>query len=102
MIAVQLMLLCMYVPLIRSHGNMVIPAVWSDFERKMWWWDEHGSDDDIGCGVIDTPEDNEYTEVTGNIPDCLQMWYSNHVEIPGHHTIPDDMSQPETKCVGQA
>ena len=28
--------------------------------------------------------------------------YSNGVRIPGEPTIPDDMSQPEVKCVGQA
>lgn len=81
---------------------MVKPAVWSDSERKTWWWDDQGHTNHLGCGVIDTPDDNEYTEVTGNVPDCLQMWYSNHVQIPGNSIIPDEISQPEVKCVGQA
>jgi len=102
MIVIQLSSLFLFLPLINGHGNMVKPAVWSDAERKMWWFDEHGSGNHLGCGVIDTPEDNEYTEVTGKVPDCLQMWYSNHVEIPGESTIPDELVQPEVKCVGQA
>ena len=28
--------------------------------------------------------------------------FSNHVEIPGHATLPDHVSQPEVKCIGQA
>ena len=28
--------------------------------------------------------------------------YSNNVRIPGHPTLPDDVSQPEVKCIGQA
>ena len=55
---------------------MVKPAVWSDAERKMWWHDEVGHGNQLGCGVINTPENNEYTEVTGKVPDCLHMWYS--------------------------
>ena len=96
------MILSICLPLIKGHGNMVKPAVWSDSGRKMWWNDEHGSNNYLGCGVLNTPKDNEYTEVTGSDPDCLQMWYSNHVEIPGESTIPDDLIQPEVKCVGQA
>lgn len=81
---------------------MVKPAVWSDVERKTWWWDKHGGGNHLGCGVLDTPGDNEYTEVTGKVPDCLQMWYSNGVEIPGERAIPDDINQSEVTCVGQA
>lgn len=102
MIAIKISALIGLFPLIYGHGNIVKPASWSDAEKKEWWFDEHGSVNHLGCGVIDTPDDNEYTRVTGHDPDCLQMWYSNHVEIPGESTIPDELVQPETKCVGQA
>ena len=32
----------------------------------------------------------------------MNYWFSNHVEIPGHATIPADISQSEIACVGQA
>merc|ERR1711862_149036 len=55
----------------------------------------------IGCGVLDLPH-TEFEDKNNLEPDCLNFWYSNGVRIPGEPTIPDDMSQPEVKCVGQA
>jgi len=77
-----------------GHGNIVKPPAW--FHRG-------GSHLQIGCGVLGLSTDQEYSNShNGKDPDCMQMWYSNHVTIPGPVTIPDDMSQQEVKCVGQA
>jgi len=74
---------------VTGHGNMVYPPVWMHQEKH------------IGCGVLDLPTDTEREQVTGKKPDCLNMWYSNNVNIPGEPTISEDMSQPEVTCIGQ-
>ena len=79
--------------LVNGHGNMFSPKI---------WFDRGGTNLQIGCGVLDLP-DNEYSQTHGGkSPDCLQMWYSNKVKIPGQPTIPEDMAQNDIKCVGQA
>jgi len=74
---------------VKGHGNMVHPPVWMDRD--------HGNN--IGCGVLDLPY-TEHEEMTGHKPDCLTQWYSNHMEIPGEPTIPEEMNLPEVKCGG--
>jgi len=91
--------------LVLGHGNMVYPPIWQDKEAAGWYWtqDGHGSNNHIGCGVLDLPEDNEYSNVhDGTPPDCMKMWYSNHVEIPGEATIPEFISQSDITCTHQA
>ena len=77
---------------------MVRPAVWNDPESKKWWYDEEGNVLKLGCGQIDTPKDSEIENYNGYEPDCLQMWLSNDVVIPGNSTIPDEHSQPWASC----
>ena len=87
--------------LVRGHGNMVKPAVWSDSERKEWYYDEDGNINNIGCHVLDYPEDTEYEEWTGMALDCLPYWFSNKRYIPGNATIPFEHSQPDVRCASQ-
>jgi len=76
-----------------GHGNMIKPHVWMR---------PHNMDGNhIGCGVLDLPH-TEFEDVRHHEPDCLNYWYSNDVRIPGSPSIPDHMSQPEVKCIGQA
>jgi len=57
----------------------------------------------VGCGILkDLPKNTEYEHHSGREPDCMDLWYSNNVRIPGKPTLPDDVSQPEVKCIGQA
>jgi len=85
-----------------GHGNMVWPLAWWDTKQAGWYWDDHGSETHIGCGVLGLPEDTEFTEMRKKPADCLKYWFSDHVNIPGHATIPDDLDQSEVTCVGQA
>merc|ERR1711962_886390 len=43
----------------------------------------------------------EYEAFNGKKPDCLKMWFSNNVVIPGPATLPENMTQPEVTCIGQ-
>ena len=80
---------------------MVKPAVWSDSERKEWYYDEDGNINNIGCHVLDYPEDTEYEKWTGMALDCLPYWFSNKRYIPGNATIPFEHSQPDVGCASQ-
>jgi len=87
-----LLLLITGLGLASGHGNMIFPPV---------WFDRGGKNLKIGCGVLDLPDDTEYSQTRGKEPDCVQMWFSNNVTIPGEPSIPSSMSQPEVQCVGQ-
>jgi len=104
--AIQVLALLALVTLIKGHGNMVRPIIWSDTERKGWFFDEDGNDNKIGCDMMDIPDDfdfSEYWPADGyGDPDCMVRWFNDAVEIPGSRTVPDELSQPEVKCVGQA
>lgn len=79
---------------------MVKPAVWSDAERKEWWYDEDGEINKLGCGVLDYPKNSEIELFNGYEPDCLLMWLSSGIsEIPGERTLPEELIQPEATCV---
>ena len=80
---------------------MVKPAVWSDSERKEWYYDENGNVNNLGCHVLDYQNDTAYEEWTGMALDCLPYWFSNKRYIPGNATIPFQYSQPEVKCAQQ-
>merc|ERR1711970_367933 len=91
------------ITLVEGHGNMVFPITWWDKNHAGWYWDEHGGSNHIGCGVLDLPEDNEYSnEHNGKAPDCMNFWFSNGVKIPGHATIPEYISQSDITCIHQA
>ena len=80
---------------------MVKPAVWSDAERKEWWYDENGEENGLGCGTVvqqQTLEPTEFKNHEGYDEDCLQWWLSNRAEIPGNVTIPYEVSQPGADC----
>ena len=81
---------------------MVKPAVWSDTERKEWWFDEDGSDNNLGCGTVVQQQQHlgmtEFKNHSGYDEDCLQFWLSNTVKIPGNVTIPLEVSQPGADC----
>ena len=79
--------------LVHGHGNMVDPMAWWDVNRHGWTWGEDGGNNRLGCGVLDLPENNEFTDVTGKEPDCFEYWFSNGIEIPGEATLPEEMSQ---------
>eukprot|EP00092_Neocalanus_flemingeri_P039592 GFUD01043114.1.p1 GENE.GFUD01043114.1~~GFUD01043114.1.p1 ORF type:complete len:331 (+),score=71.79 GFUD01043114.1:90-995(+) len=86
---------------------MVFPNPWWDVNQAGWFWTESGGDNHMGCGVLDLPEDTEFMEheagsSTTTAHDCMKFWFSNGVEIPGHATIPDYMSQADVTCTGQA
>ena len=90
-------------PLVSGHGNMVYPLAWWDRDEAGWMWDEHGRDNHIGCGVLDLPEDNEFShEHNGKPPDCMAFWFSNGVKIPGEASIPEELAQNEITCIHQA
>ena len=90
--------------LVNGHGNMVKPYAWWDKQKIGWWYDENKEKTDVGCGNLDLP-DTEYVELTGKSPDCPSMWFQGGgtATIPQDQepTIPDFMSQPEVKCIGQ-
>ena len=81
-------------PLVSGHGNMFHPPAWQDRTPSDHWHHQ-------GCGVLDLPEDTEFTQAKGKEPDCLEYWYTNGVRIPGEATIPDEISQSEVTCTGQ-
>ena len=89
--------------LVNGHGNMVKPFAWWDTQKIGWWWDEYGNHSDVGCGNLDLPP-TEYEELTGNPPDCPKMWFTSDATLPEDQepTIPDFISQPEVKCIGQS
>ena len=102
---IQILTLLALIPLINGHANMVYPYVWSDTERMGWFYDENGEDWKLGCAHVEVPDDFEFPEVEDlsnyGGPDCIPMWFNNHVEIPGASTIPYESSQPETTCANQ-
>merc|ERR1711970_1093226 len=89
-------------PSVLGHGNMVFPFAWWDVHQAGSFWDEKGRETEMGCGVLDLP-DNEFEHSNGHFQaDCLMYWFSNKVEIPGLAVLPEYMSQPETTCIHQA
>jgi len=75
--------------LVTGHGNMIQPKVWMHQDRH------------IGCGVLDLPP-TEHEEISGMNSDCLMMWFSNDVWIPGEPSdLPENMTQKEITCTGQ-
>merc|ERR1711874_545272 len=90
-------------PTVSGHGNMVFPMAWWDQEQVGWMWDQDGRDTHLGCGVLDLPEDNEYSnEHDGKRPDCMAFWFSNGVKITGTASIPEDLAQGDVTCINQA
>jgi len=95
--------LLLNVPLVFGHGNMVFPSPWWDKEEAGWMWDGNGRWNNIGCGVLDLPEDNEFSnEHDGKPPDCMNFWFSNGVKIPGNASIPAELAQNDITCIHQA
>jgi len=91
------------IPLVFGHGNMVFPPVWWDRDEAGWMWDDQGRDGHLGCGVLDLPEDNEFSnEHNGKSPDCMAFWFSNKVKIPGEASIPEELAQNDITCINQA
>merc|ERR1711970_753243 len=91
-------------PLVVGHGNMVFPYAWWDVHQSGSFWDEKGRETELGCGVLDLP-DNEFEHHDGHFQaDCMMFWLSNKVEMPSsqHAVLPEYMSQPEVTCTGQA
>ena len=65
-------------------------------------WDRGGENNKIGCGVLDLPVINEFSNIhDGKAPDCMNYWFINGVTIPGEATIPDDVAQSDVMCVHQ-
>jgi len=92
-----------FIPLVFGHGNMVFPPVWWDRDEAGWMWDDQGRDGHLGCGVLDLPEDNEFSnEHNGKLPDCMAFWFSNKVKIPGEASIPEELAQNDITCINQA
>ena len=89
--------------LVDGHGNMVKPYAWWDTQKIGWHFDDDGELSDVGCGNLDLPP-TEYEEVTGNPPDCPKMWFTSGAILPEDQepTLPDYLSQPEVKCIGQS
>jgi len=80
--------------LVSAHGNILSPPA---------WWDRGGENTKIGCGTLDLPVDNEFSNVhDGKAPDCMHYWYINHVTIPGEASIPDEVAQSDVTCIHQA
>jgi len=77
-----------------GHGNMVFPMTWWDKNEAGWFFTD-GVWNKMGCGVLDLPSDNEYSNTHPHDPDCMVMWFSNLVKIPGNASIPDEISQTE-------
>merc|ERR1712114_6899 len=91
-----------HLPSTKGHGNLLWPLAWYDANHAGWYWDEHGNNNHIGCGVQDLP-DSEYSDVhDGKPPDCFNFWFSNGVKNPHHATITQYMAQEEVTCTGQA
>jgi len=88
--------------LVFGHGNLVYPPAWWDVDRHGWFWTPTGGDNKLGCGVLDLPQDTEFSNYKNKPPDCMFYWFTNKVEHTGEATLPEYMSQPETECVGQA
>jgi len=88
-------------PLVSGHGNMVFPLTWWDKHQSGWYWDESGHNAHVGCGALHLPHTG-YEDKNGNKPDCLNMWYTNGVKNPGQATIPEEVSQADVTCIGQA
>merc|ERR1719516_568637 len=90
-----MMLSFLFLPsLVAGHGNILSPPA---------WWDRGGENTKIGCGTLDLPENNEFSNVhDGRAPDCMHYWYINQVTIPGEASIPDDVAQTDVTCIHQA
>ena len=84
-----------------GHGNMVRPMAWWDANQDGWYYDNSGRDTKLGCCTLDLPQDTQYTNETGDCPDCMKMWFTAQTEIPGEVTLTLEMSQPEVLCIGQ-
>jgi len=93
--------ICSNLILVEGHGNMVFPMTWWDRHHAGWYWNDQGGENHLGCGVLDLP-DSDWYDPHHSDPDCMVYWFSNHVEHPGHATLPDELSQPETTCIHQA
>jgi len=99
--SVAFVLLLVGVPLLVSgHGNLMYPYAWWDVERAGWYVDEEGHRSDIGCGVLDLPEDMEFYSVNHGRPDCAKYWFSHGMKIPGEPTISGDLALPDVTCQG--
>ena len=87
--------------LVRGHGNMVRPYAWWDANKIGWYFLENGDESMVGCGTLPFPP-NEFEQITGRAPDCARMWFIK-TELPAGQeaTLPEELSQPEVKCVGQ-
>lgn len=87
--------------LVRGHGNMVRPYAWWDANKIGWYFLENGDESMVGCGTLTFPP-NEFEQITGRAPDCARMWFIK-TELPAGQeaTLPEELSQPEVKCVGQ-
>ena len=72
--------------------------------RPRSWMNPEGTDGNhIGCGILkEFPSNTEFEQSSGKKPDCHKFWYSNNVRIPGQPTLPEEVSQPEVECIGQA
>ena len=72
--------------------------------RPRSWMNPEGTDGNhIGCGILkEFPSHTEFEQSSGKKPDCHKFWYSNNVRIPGQPTLPEEVSQPEVECIGQA
>jgi len=85
------------------HGNLVFPYTWWDTNQLGSKWNENGADNHLGCGVLELPEDNEFSNVhNGKAPDCMGFWFSNGVKIPGEASIPEYVAQHNLTCIHQA
>ena len=91
--------------LVTGHGNMVLPMAWWDKDWVGWAYNtsNHGYLTRLGCNVLDLPHDTEFEaqQDEKNGPDCMQFWFANNVLIPAEATLPPEMAQPETTCIGQ-
>ena len=83
------MFLLSIIPLTKAHAAMVQPAVWSDTDKIMWGFDRNGSMSDIGCGMLDLPNDTEFEIASGVKPDCLHWWFTSS-KIPGEPTLSNE------------
>merc|ERR1712215_646263 len=78
---------------VMGHGNMMFPYVWWDVHQAGSVWDDHGANNNVGCGVLDLP-DNEFSNThDGKPPECFNFWFANNVRIPGDASIPDYMAE---------
>ena len=89
--------------LVHGHGNMVRPYAWWDANKIGWYFLENQDESLVGCGTLNLPPTEFEVVNNGRAPDCAKMWFRKTTLPEGQEpSIPEEISQPEVKCIGQA